>query len=77
MGTTTIQTKPCPECGRAAQELSVPDDAALRYYNGATIQSAFPMLSADERELLISGLHSECWERLMALYDEELVGEET
>jgi hypothetical protein len=55
----------------------VPDDAALRYYNGATIQSAFPMLSADERELLISGLHSECWERLMALYDEELVGEET
>lgn len=28
---------------------------------GAPIQQAFPNMSAEVRELLITGIHSECW----------------
>lgn len=32
--------------------------------NGALVQDAFPELTADERELLISGTCGECWDKL-------------
>ena len=35
-----------------------------KYRNGALIQDAFPYLSKDERETMISGTHAECWNKL-------------
>lgn len=34
------------------------------------IQEAFPYLSADERELLVSGTHSSCWDTLFDAEEE-------
>ena len=33
---------------------------------GKLIQDAFPELSSDERELLLSGICSECWDKIFA-----------
>jgi len=32
--------------------------------DGELVQNAFPYLSADEREMLISGICPECWDKL-------------
>lgn len=39
---------------------------ASRYAHGAHIQDAFPYLSADEREQLLSGTHPSCWDAMFA-----------
>lgn len=43
-------------------------DYAFEYVKA---QDAFPYLSADERELIISGTCSECWDKLFSDYEEE------
>jgi hypothetical protein len=57
----------CPECmmcGKSA-ELEV-DDAALAAWRRDThIQDAFPDMTPDERELLITGTHPKCWDAMM------------
>lgn len=59
-----VITKPCVVCGKAST-ISVPPDGYVSWYHhGAFIQDAFPQLSADERELLISGTHPDCWDEL-------------
>lgn len=35
------------------------------------IYQVFPELSADEREILLSGTHPECWDRLWKMEEEE------
>ena len=35
------------------------------------IQNAFPDLSTDERELILSGICGECWERIFGGHDDE------
>ena len=52
----------CPFCGRS-HEIEVNEIDYLNWQNGMMAQDAFPYLSADERELLISGIDSECWEK--------------
>lgn len=39
-------------------------EAQAIYDSGAKIQDAFPFLSSDEREFLISGLTPETWNKL-------------
>lgn len=58
----------CPFCGKTTpvQIRRVADYNA--WQNGALAQDAFPYLSADEREMLISGICPKCWERT---FDEE------
>jgi len=58
----------CPPC-RVCGNRSVLDGVdALGYLEwtelGKEIQNALPDLNADQRELLISGTHAHCWERL-------------
>lgn len=52
----------CPFCGHAhgvfVNELDYWD-----WQDGALAQDAFPYLSADDRELLISGICPTCWEK--------------
>lgn len=42
-----------------------------KYMNGALIQEAFPYLSADERELCMSGIDSSTWNSMFKEEDDE------
>ena len=53
----------CPFCGHA-HEVEVNEMDYLDWQDGALAQDAFPYLSADERELLISGIDSESWNKM-------------
>lgn len=52
----------CPFCG-CINEVAVNEDDYWDWQDGALVQDAFPYLSADEREMLISGICPDCWER--------------
>jgi len=42
-------------------ERTVFDDCFVKWQNGAMIQHAFPMLNADEREFLMTGMTISDW----------------
>ena len=53
----------CPFCGRS-NAVEVNEIDYLDWQDGKMAQDAFPYLSADEREMLISGIDSECWDKM-------------
>lgn len=59
----TRVSRVCPECGERTL-LDVPSDGFREWTTGTLVQKAFPTLTADEREILQTGIHSACWERL-------------
>lgn len=65
--TVRVLCPPCMHCGKRA-ELLVPAEPYYRWQQGELIQNALSMLSVDDRELLISGFHPECW---TAVFGEE------
>lgn len=60
----------CPFCG-AETEIAVSASDYLNWKNGELVQNAFPYLSADEREALISGICSTCWDDMFSSSEEE------
>ena len=60
---TTIVTSFCGVCSTDSI-VEVPLEGLLRWQRGELIQNALPTLSDDERELLISGTHRQCWDGL-------------
>jgi hypothetical protein len=48
----------------------VPEEGFHNWQGGELIQNALPELTADERELLISGTCPSCWDRMFGDYDE-------
>lgn len=50
----------CTDC-RAEHVLAVSLPDYQRYCSGAAVQHAFPTMSADDRERLVSGLCPTCW----------------
>ena len=50
----------CPFCG-CANFIEVNEADYLDWQGGELVQNAFPYLSADEREMLISGICPTCW----------------
>ncbi len=58
-----ITTKLCPKC-RKASTVDVDPHALLAWRRGLLIQEAFPDLSVDDRELLITGTHPACWDEM-------------
>lgn len=53
----------CPICGRG-NEVEVNENDYWDWQDGALVQVAFPYLSADERETLISGICPTCWDNM-------------
>jgi len=51
----------CPFCGHA-NFVEVNEDDYLDWQDGELVQNAFHYLSANEREMLISGICPTCWE---------------
>ena len=53
----------CPFCGQE-HTITVDEwDYELWYFADLPAQKAFPYLSTDEREMLISGICPTCWEK--------------
>ena len=59
----------CPICGKL-QVIEVEDSQYNDWMAGENIQIAFPNLTQDQREILISGICSECWEKIFPPDDE-------
>lgn len=60
----------CPFCGEY-HEVLVSEADYYNWQNGEYAQNAFPYLSAEEREILISGICSTCWEKMFPAQEEE------
>ena len=60
----------CPFCGHINNILVYEDDF-LAWQNGTLIQYAFPYLSPEDREMLISGICPTCWEKMFEGEEEE------
>ena len=53
----------CPFCG-AVSNLTLNWEDYAKWQEGALVQDAFPYLTPNERELLITGICSDCWDRM-------------
>lgn len=60
----------CPFCGHA-HEIAVNEADYWDWEDGELAQVAFPYLSAEEREMLISGICPKCWDEMFGLPEEE------
>jgi len=59
----------CPFCG-LIHEVEVNEIDYLDWQDGTLAQDAFPYLDANEREMLISGICPDCWDKMFGS-DEE------
>lgn len=60
-----IVTHNCPLCNKhSIMTVNIAEFNAWR--SGMKIQFAFPTMNAEDRELLISGTHPECWDNLFS-----------
>lgn len=60
-GEIVVTCPPCPLCGKRA-ELVVPQEGFERWRSGEYIQVALRAFPPDEREMLMTGYHSACWD---------------
>ena len=60
----------CPICGDT-NYVSVQSEDWYAYVNGELVQNAFPYLSPDDTELLISGICPTCWTDTFGEDDDE------
>ena len=65
----------CQHCGTTVQIPVIGPDYD-RWKNGELIQNAMPYLSADEREILISGTCGPCFDRMFGEGEDEEYGDD-
>jgi hypothetical protein len=56
-------TGPCVQC-KKPQSVTVEDAQLRKYEQGAFVQDAFPQLSKDQREFIISGICGPCFDSM-------------
>lgn len=61
----------CPRCHKVHEVVVDFEDYTNYMMGDAKIQDAFPYLSANEREYLLSGFCEDCWNDIFAEEDEE------
>lgn len=71
METMTVPTGPCFVCGKNGEVENVPIAAYYKWKQGAFIQNALPMLSNGDREQLLTGTHSECFDKMFPPDEDE------
>ena len=59
-----VNTPSCFHCGLTGQ-VNVMRRDLERWQGGELIQRAFPEMTPDVREQMISGTHPECWDAMM------------
>lgn len=62
----TVRTNPCWVCKQPSTIQDVDPVAYWAWKRGALIQIAFPEWSREQRELLKTGIHAECWNKMFA-----------
>jgi hypothetical protein len=67
METMTILTQ-CPDCGHG-EDIVVNERDYFRWRSGMFVQDAFPYLSADEREMIKTGICPDCWDLYLSDID--------
>lgn len=65
---TVLETL-CPECRQTTRH-ELDTVAFRRWQGGEFVQNAFPTMSVDKREQLVSGMCGGCWDALFAEEDE-------
>jgi hypothetical protein len=60
-------TNPCIVCQKRST-LEIDRERYERWAGGELVQNVWPEWTPDEREMLITGTHGECWE---AMFSEE------
>jgi len=71
-----VKTRKCYHCGKDGYIIMPQQDylnGSKAYRAGAFVQDAFPNLTIDQREQIISGTHPECW---IALFGSDIEQEE-
>lgn len=68
--TIVVRTKSCAVCGDY-EMWSLDRELVNRWQGGENIQLVFPDMSAEDRELLISGIHPVCWDQLFPKESED------
>ena len=58
---TTVVLVTCPFCGKDSLVRDVPIAGLLAWEKGELIQKALPELSAEDRELVKTGICDRCW----------------
>lgn len=71
----TITTLPCPFCKRPGDRVEVADDELKAYNQGQLVQVAFPNLSIDVRERIMTGICAPCFDALWADDDDDYQSE--
>ena len=61
--TIAVKTKTCSVCGEY-EVWSLDRELVDRWQGGENIQRVFPDMGAGEREILITGIHPACWDKL-------------
>ena len=61
--TILVRTKTCGVCGEY-EVWSLDQEAVVKWQEGQHIQNVFPEMSAADREVLITGTHPACWNKL-------------
>lgn len=62
--------KVCPICHELHQ-VEVSEADYNTWSDGTLVQDAFPYLSAEEREILVSGICPDCWDSMFSDEEEE------
>jgi hypothetical protein len=65
----TIQTPTCPECGHWGEIKMTREQwefGKTASWQGELIQNCFPNQTPAEREQLMNGYHSACWDKMFA-----------
>jgi hypothetical protein len=60
---TTTHENNCYEC-RESNIITVDAQALANWKNGMFIQDAFPNLTVGEREIILTGIHDVCWNKM-------------
>ncbi len=60
---TRVQTPACPKCKKISLVDLLTKDYK-RWIGGEFIQNVFPTMTADKRELLMTGTHEKCWNEM-------------
>ena len=61
---------PCYSCGAQQKVHTVATDA-IKFRDGALAQDCFPYLTPEQREFLISGICSTCWDEMFPPEEED------
>lgn len=64
MSLVTHITPACLVCGQKSK-IKLDSDQLRKYTSGARVQDAFPRMGAPERELVLTGTHGSCWDKVM------------